>query len=159
MKTTSLALICAAVLLLGLCLSPATALADDSTAFVVASDQTFDGLTGMKAYLKDGGVQIVHITDKAALAQADRLLVFGAPGEEGLAGDLIRALLNENEIKIANTMGKGVLEEKQVDGKPALVFATAYSMKTFVSSHAETWKDYFESWFNIAQTITSIIGY
>lgn len=138
---------------------PQSSQADDNTAYVVASDATFDSLTGMKAYFKDAGVNFIQVKDKSGLAEAKRFLIFGSPAEQGLAGDFIRSALDEKEITTANTMGKGVLVEKEIEGKPALIFATAYSMQTFVKSHTADWKDYFESWYLIAQSITSIIGY
>lgn len=133
--------------------------AGSSTAWVVASDQVFNSLTGMKAYCEDAGVRFVRIQDRSELSKAERFLVFGSPSGEDLAGEIIRASLSEKEMKDANTMGKGVLTEKSVDGKPALIFATAYSINSFVRGHAEDWKDIFENWYYIAQTITSIIGY
>lgn len=133
--------------------------AGSSTAYVVASDAVYDSLTGMKAYCEDAGVRFIRIRDKGELSRAERFLVFGSPAGEDMAGDIIRASLSEKELKDANTMGKGVLVEKSVDGKPALIFATAYSINSFVKGHAEEWKDIFENWYYIARSITSIIGY
>ena len=123
--------------------------AGSSAAHVVASDQVFNSLTGMKAYCEDAGVRFVRIRDRSELAGVERFLVFGSPSGEDLAG----------EMKDANTMGKGVLAEKTWEGKPVLIFATAYSINSFVKGHAEDWKDIFENWYYIARSITSIIGY
>ncbi len=133
--------------------------AGSSAAYVVASDTVFNSLTGMKTYCEDAGVRFVQIKDKSELTKVERFLVFGSPAGEDLAGEIIRASLDEKELKDANTMGKGVLTEKSVDGKPALIFATAYSINSFVKGHAEDWKDIFENWYYIARSITSIIGY
>ena len=133
--------------------------AGSSAAHVVASDQVFNSLTGMKAYCEDAGVRFVRIRDRSELAGVERFLVFGSPSGEDLAGEIIRASLSEKEMKDANTMGKGVLAEKTWEGKPVLIFATAYSINSFVKGHAEDWKDIFENWYYIARSITSIIGY
>lgn len=132
---------------------------EDITAYVVASDTVFNSLTGMKSYCEDEGVPFVQIKDKNQLKDVEKCLVIGNPSEESLAGDIIRACLNEKEMKSANTMGKGVLAEKTYEGKQVLIFATAYSINTFVKSHADEWKDIFESWYYISRSITSIIGY
>ena len=113
----------------------------------------------MKAYCEDAGVRFVRIRDRSELAGVERFLVFGSPSGEDLAGEIIRASLSEKEMKDANTMGKGVLAEKTWEGKPVLIFATAYSINSFVKGHAEDWKDIFENWYYIARSITSIIGY
>ena len=150
------------VLFLAVCSMVTPALAEeneDITAYVVASDTVFNSLTGMKSYCENEGVPFVQIKDKKQLKDVEKCLVIDNPSEESLAGDIIRACLNEKEMKDANTMGKGVLAEKNYEGKQVLVFATAYSINTFVKSHADEWKDVFEAWYYIARSITSIIGY
>ncbi len=136
-------------------------MADSNTVYVVADEAVFNSLEGMKAYVLDAGVNFARIRDKSELAgkEVERMLVMGKPEDKGMAGEIIRSVLNENELKDANTMGKGCFEEKVVEGKPALVFATAYGINTFVKSHADDWKDIFEGWYNISRSITSIIGY
>ena len=79
--------------------------AGSSAAHVVASDQVFNSLTGMKAYCEDAGVRFVRIRDRSELAGVERFLVFGSPSGEDLAGEIIRASLSEKEMKDANTMG------------------------------------------------------
>ena len=158
-----LAVIKTFVLFLSVCCITTPAVAEeeneDITAYVVASDAVFNSLTGMKSYCEDEGVPFVQIKNKDQLKNVEKCLVIGNPSDESLAGDIIRACLDEKEMKNANTMGKGVLAEKTYEGKQVLIFATAYSVNTFVKSHADEWKDIFESWYYISRSITSIIGY
>ena len=58
--------------------------AGSSAAHVVASDQVFNSLTGMKAYCEDAGVRFVRIRDRSELAGVERFLVFGSPSGEDL---------------------------------------------------------------------------
>lgn len=86
------------VLFLAVCSMVTPALAEeneDITAYVVASDTVFNSLTGMKSYCENEGVPFVQIKDKKQLKDVEKCLVIGNPSEESLAGDIIRACLNE----------------------------------------------------------------
>lgn len=149
-------------LLAGLLLAfPAAAADTDDVAYFVASDEMFNQVTGIRSYLTNDGVKVVHINaaNMEKLKNVRRYVVFGSPDDTDAIGELIRKSLKEKELANARKMGKAALVSTEVAGKQVLFFATSFSMKSLVSAASASWQEYFESWYDVRIPITQIIGY
>ncbi|MGE4293757.1 MAG: hypothetical protein AB7E32_16285 [Desulfovibrio sp.] len=135
--------------------------AEDDVAYFVANDALFDQITGIRSYLTNDGVKIIHITPSELdkLKNIKRYVVFGSPDDTDAIGNFIRTSLNEKQLSNARRMGKAALVSTTVSGNDVLVFATSFSMKSLVKATAGSWKEYFESWYGVTVPITQIIGY
>ncbi|MBG0776123.1 MAG: hypothetical protein H0S85_06770 [Desulfovibrionaceae bacterium] len=140
---------------------PMLAHAEDDVAYFVARDTIFEQITGMRAYLANDGVKIVHITpDELQKTKGlQRFIVLGSPDDQDAIGDLIRKSLTEQQVKDARRMGKANLVTATIAGQDVMFFATSFSMKTLVKATAGSWREYFESWYGVTIPITQIIGY
>lgn len=140
---------------------PTSAQAESDTAYLVASDDVFNTVTGIRGYLEADDVTVIHVnaSELGKLKDAERYLVFGNPDADDAIGKLIRKNLTNDELSNARRMGKAQMAQTTIDGKETMIFATTFSVRGLVKSSAGSWKELFESWYGITIPITQIIGY
>ena len=131
------------------------------TVYLVASDKVFELVTGMREYLAAGGAKVVHIKPEEIekVKNQEHYIVLGSPDDKNSIGELIGKTLSEKQLQNARRMGANELLVLRVNGKDVMFFATSYSIRSLVQGTSSSWKELFEAWYNIPQSISEIIRY
>lgn len=155
---TSVAMMCLICMTL---LGASFANAAMDTAYIVANDASFAQISGLRGYFADAGHNVVQIKPDQLneLKGKECFIIVGAPKDADGISKLIAKVLTPEQLSQMKKMGNSELVDTQYDGSKVVVFATDYSMKTYVGGTANKWREIFEDWYGIPMNITQIIGY